>query len=360
MNKGLYGSERAMKEIDLLEVIGFLWKKRLFLLLCGGVALVMGVVVAYSIPKEFTTVVKLTPETDGGGKKMSGLGGLAAMAGVSLNQSLGMDAISPELYPDVVHSTPFLLDLFPIPVSRERGEAFSSFYEYMVHGQECAWWEVVFKLPFEGMRLLKKDRERLSEEEDGEDFIRLNDQQQTVLKQLRQLIGVKVDKKTWVVTLSVRMQDPVIAAKMSKVVLEKLQEYIVVYRIRKVQADLEFTQKVFKEARSAYYKAQQAYAAFEDANRNSISSAYRTEQERLKNEVTLAFNVYNVLAQKLEQDRIRVQEQTPVYAVIEPPQFPLTASSPKKRWIIVGSFFLGLIAGVGWLFSYPRFSKKSI
>ena len=81
------------------------------------------------------------------------------------------------------------------------------------------------------------------------------------------------------------MQDPVISAQMTKVVLENLQNYITNYRTQKVKQDLEFTQKVFGESRDAYYKAQRAYAAFEDANRNIISSSYRTEQERLKNEI---------------------------------------------------------------------------
>lgn len=114
-------------------------------------------------------------------------------------------------------------------------------------------------------------------------------------------------------------------------------------------------QKVFGESRDAYYKAQRAYAAFEDANRNIISSSYRTEQERLKNEMTLTFNVYNTLAQKLEQDKLRVQEETPVYTVIEPATVPLKASSPKKALILVGFVFLALFGCIGYLFVKDMF-----
>ena len=117
----------------------------------------------------------------------------------------------------------------------------------------------------------------------------------------------------------------------------------------KAKKDLEFTEKVLKESRSAYYKAQQAYAAFEDGNKNIISASYRTEQERLRNEMTLTFNVYNTLAQKLEQDKLRVQEQTPVYTIIEPATVPLKASSPKKLLILVAFIFLAFIGGCGYL-----------
>lgn len=116
---------------------------------------------------------------------------------------------------------------------------------------------------------------------------------------------------------------------------------------------------VFREAQAAYFKAQAAYAAFEDANRNLISASYRTEQERLKNEMTLAFNVYNTLAQKQEQDKLRVQEQTPVYTVIEPATVPLRASSPKKALVLIGFLFLAFFGGIGWLVVRPWFGPSA-
>ena len=88
------------------------------------------------------------------------------------------------------------------------------------------------------------------------------------------------------------MQDPLISADVAHSIVIKLQTYITHYRTQKAKKDLEFTEKVLKESRSAYYKAQQAYAAFEDGNKNIISASYRTEQERLRNEMTLTFNVY--------------------------------------------------------------------
>ena len=109
------------QEIDLIELAQKLWKERKFLLKGCGIAVVVGLIVAFSIPKEYTTTVKLAPETQDATKKSS-LGGLAAMAGINLNAAVGSDAISPDLYPDVVQSTPFLLDLFPVQVTDEDGE----------------------------------------------------------------------------------------------------------------------------------------------------------------------------------------------------------------------------------------------
>ena len=347
------------QEIDLVELAKRLWGERKFLFKCCGIAIVVGLVVAFSIPKEYSTTVKLAPETSDPSKKMGNLGGLAAMAGINLGASSGADAISPDLYPDVVQSVPFLLELFPIEVTSEKGSLSTSLYDYMDEHQRSAWWSYVISAPF---KLLGWVKEQFSEEEPAVSgaltSFRLTKEQSDVIKGLQERISASVDKKTLVITVSVQMQDPLISASLTQLVVEKLQGYITNYRTQKAKQDLEFTEKVFGEARESYYKAQRAYAAFEDANKNIISASYRTEQERLKNEMTLTFNVYNTLAQKLEQDKLRVQEQTPVYTVISPATVPLKAASPKKPLILVGFVFLALFGGIGYLFVRDMFKPK--
>lgn len=70
--------------------------------------------------------------------------------------------------------------------------------------------------------------------------------------------------------------------------------------------------------------------------------------------MTLTFNVYNTLAQKQVQDKLRVQEQTPVYTIIEPASVPLKTSAPKKVLILIGCIFLDLIAISGYVLIRDR------
>ena len=347
------------QEIDLIELAKRLWGERKFLFKCSGIAIVVGLVVAFSIPKEYSTTVMLAPETSDPSKKMGNLGGLAAMAGINLGASVGSDAISPDLYPDVVQSIPFLLELFPVQVESEKGDYSSKLYKYMDEDQKSAWWSYVIKPP---SKLLSVVKDLFSNEEEknimGLSSFHLTEEQSDVIEDLQERISASVDKKTSVITVSVQMQDPLISANITQIVLEKLQGYITNYRTQKVKQDLEFTEKVFSEARESYYKAQRAYAAFEDANKNIISASYRTEQERLKNEMTLTFNVYNTLSQKLEQDKLRVQEQTPVYTIIPPATVPLKAASPKKPLILIGFVFLAIFGGIGYLFIKDLFNPK--
>ena len=104
------------QEIDLIELAQKVWAERKMLYKVCGIAAVIGLIVGFSIPKEYSTEVTLAPES---ASKMNAgsMGALAAMAGINLGgASAGEDALSPELYPDIVKSTPFLLELFDLTV----------------------------------------------------------------------------------------------------------------------------------------------------------------------------------------------------------------------------------------------------
>lgn len=347
------------KEIDLVELGSLLWNKRVFLLKCCVISVFVGLIIGFSMPKEYETKVKFAPENSDLSKSAGALGGLAAMAGINLKQGTGSDAISPDLYPEVIKSTPFLIELFPMRVVTQKEKDSMLLYDYISEHQRGAWWGYVMNAPFMVIGWVKGLFSDTSDMIDTNiDPFNLTPAQSGVVNALRSRILIQVDKKTPTLEISVRMQDPLISANVAQVVLENLQKYMTNYRIHKVKQDMEYTEKVYGEAQEAYYKAQKAYATFEDSNKNIISANYRTEQERLKNEMTLTFNVYNSLAQKLEQDKLRVQEETPVYTVIEPATVPLAVASPKKTFILVVCIFLAILGGCVYVLVKDFFSIK--
>lgn len=330
------------QEIDLIELIGKVWKKRRFILKTCVIAAVIGLIIAFSLPKEYKTEVKLSPEVSSSKGNMGELGGLAAMAGLSLGGATGSDALYPELYPDIVSSTPFLLELANIKVETKDGELTTTFYDYMKNHQRKAWWGYIVGAPLDliswGISLLKGEE---FEEDDKINPFSLTKKQERYIKDLSKKITVNVDKKSGVITASVMMQDALVSAMVMDVVLTKLQEYVIDYRTRKAKHDLIFSEKLFEEARTAYYNVQKIYAHYVDENRNIISASYRTEEERLRNEMLLAYGVYDQMAQQLEVNKVKVQEVTPVYMVIEPARVAIKAAKPAKAILLIGFVFLG-------------------
>lgn len=338
------------EEIDLLELARKLWAERRMIIRWCIIAAVIGVIVGFSIPKEYTTTVKLAPEIINTKRTSGSLGLLASMAGVNLGNSNTIDAVYPDLYPDIVESTPFLVNLFDVEVQDKKGELTTTTYEYLNNHTKSPWWSAVIQLPFRvlgwTLSLLRDEEE--SDETDRDTF-RLTKEESRIAKALSSRIDVMVDKKTSVVTLSVTMQDPLISATLTDTVMRNLQRYITEYRTDKARNDLDFNQRLFDEARTDYYNAQERYARYMDANQSIVLRSVRTEQERLQNEMNLAYTVYSQMAQQLQLAKAKVQEATPVYAVVQPATVPLKPSSISKLKLLLGFIFLGGAAAAGWI-----------
>lgn len=339
------------QEIDLLKLGLKIWVNRKFVLKASGIAVIIGLIVAFSIPKVYETKVKMAPEISGKSSISGNLSSLAAMAGINLGGVVGEDAISPELYPNIVSSTPFLVELFKVNVVTKDGKLNTTLYNYMLEHQKLPWWSYITSIPFKVLRwvvLLFKE-EDLKGDINSVDAFRLTKEQNDIANAIKGNISSSVDKKTNVITLVVHMQDPLISASLADTVTSKLQQYIVNYRTNKARQDLIFAEKLYKEAKADYYKAQQTYAAYTDGNMNVVMARYKTEAERLQNEMNLAYTVYNQVAQQLQIVKAKVQEITPVYTVVQPPSVPLLASSPNKILILIGFVLFAAFGAITWI-----------
>ena len=340
--------EDEEQEIDLLELAMKLWQQRRKIAIWCLVGAVLGVVVAFSIPKEYDTSVKLVPEVAGNQKLSGSLGAMAAMVGIGGSGQSGTDAVNPQLYPDVVESTPFLVGLFNVPVEDIDGEHKTTVRQYIEEDIRSPWWSAVLGLPF---KLIGAIRGGDKEEEGGKqpDSFQLTPGEFKVVQALSKRISATVDTKTSVITISVSMQDPMVSATLADTVVYRLQEYITDYRTNKARKDLEYAELLNEEAKANYYKAQQKYADYQDRNQGLILFSAQTTKERLENEATLAFNLYNQTAQQVQMAKAKVQENTPVYTTIAPASVPVRPASPKKPMILVGFVFLAFVACSAWI-----------
>lgn len=339
------------QEIDLIELAQKVWASRRLIFKVCSIALLVGLVVAFSIPKEYTTKVTLAPESSSGKSSLGSMGALAAMAGINIGNSSGEDALSPELYPDIVNSTPFLIELFDVKVANQKNTLQTSLYDYLDDYQKSAWWGAVASAPFKAVGWvvsLVKGQPEKKEEGKIDPFI-LTPDEAGIAKALSSRIAVTIDKKTGITTLAVTMQDPLISATLTDTILQRLQNYITDYRTNKVRRDLAFSEKLFKEAKENYFTAQQKYARFADGNQDIILQSFKAEQERLQNEMTLSYNVYNQVAQQLQMAKAKVQEITPVYTVVQPATVPLSPEKPNKIMILIGFVFLAAVGTIGWI-----------
>ena len=345
--------EEEYDEIDIMELLRKLLKDWKLILKWCGVGAVVGLVVAFSIPKEYTVSAKMAPESvskTGGGS----LGSLASLAGINLGSMSTADAVYPDLYPDIVSSTPFVVDLFPVQVQfkYKKEDMSSDLYTYLKEYTRDPWWGAVMQASFDALGwFMGLFRE---EEEPVEGYATLNpsaltQEQEDIANAIRESVSLAVDKKTSVISLTVTAQDPKVAAKISQEVIDRLQTYVANYRTEKSRQDLAYYESLYQEAKEAYFTSQQRYAGYVDRNQGVILQRVKTEQESLQNEMNLNYQLYNTCAQQLQAAKAKVQQETPVFTVINPPQVPLKRSKPSKVTILVACMFLGAVLAAVWV-----------
>ena len=345
--------EEEYDEIDIMELLRKLFKDWKLILKWCGIAAVVGLVIAFSIPKEFTVNTKLTPESvskSGGGS----LSSLASLAGINLGSMSSADAVYPDLYPDIIASTPFVVELFPVQVDfQDKKENLSAdYYTYLKEYTRSPWWSKVMGFPMKALGwFVGLFREKVEQVEGYAtlDPRALTQEQAKIAGAIRESVSLSVDKKTSVISLSVTAQDPNVATRISEEVIDRLQTYVTNYRTEKSRQDLEYFEKLYDEAREAYFTAQQRYASYVDRNQGIILQRVKTEEERLQNEMNLNYQLYNACAQQLQTAKAKVQQETPVFTIINPPQVPLKRSNTSKLTILVASVFLGAVIAAVWI-----------
>lgn len=333
-------------EIDLLELASRLWDNRRKIMRWCGIGAVIGLIIAFSIPKEYLATVKLAPEIKDG-KSAGSLGALASMAGLSAGSS-SSDALNPDLYPEVVNSVPFITSLFDVRVPLADDDSVTMpVIQYLQTEVSSPWWNVILGLPGKLIGLLKGSDEQSADH--TLDNFRLTPQELGLVEALRGRISTTIDSKSSLVSINVTMQDPLVAAVLADTVMARLQEFVIDYRTTKARQDLKYIETLNEEAKATYYKAQQNYAAYLDRNQNLSLFSAQTTRDRLQNEAQLAFNLYNQTAQQVQTAQAKVQENTPVFAVVTPATVPVKAAKPRKAIILVGFIFLGFVLCSAWI-----------
>ena len=337
-------------EIDLMDLLRKVIGIRKKIYKAAGIGLVIGLIVAISIPKQYTVEVTLSPEV--GNNKGGGLSGLAASflgSGVSMGD--GTDALNASLSADIVSSTPFLLELsnMKVPVSGSEEISLSSY----LNEESSPWWGYVIGFPgmvIGGVKSLftENEDESISSDKASRGTIELSKKEFQKIESLKRKITASVDKKTSMTTVSVTLQSPKVAAVVADSVVKKLQEYIIDYRTSKSKEDCLYLEKLFKERQQEYYEAQRKYADYMDSHDNIILQSVRTEQERLQNDMSLAYQVYSQVASQLQVARAKVQEEKPVFAIVEPAVVPLEPSGTSRKVYVLAFIFLSVCIVIFW------------
>ena len=331
-------------EIDLIELLKKVWSSKRFIVRWTGYFIVIGLVVALLSPKEFTASSTFIPQTSES-KTGGSLSGLASLAGISLGGATTGGEIPPTLYPQILNSVPVKRSILSIEVPLDQSSVSYSSY--------------LLEKPIPILSLVKKytiglpgvilGAIRGTEEstETSSNPMIVTQEEKGLFETLEEQIALSVNEKEGFVELSVTTDDATVAAVLTSKVKEILQQQIIDYKIQHGKEYLNFTQKQYNEKQKEYFALQDEVARAKDQNKNIISERYQNQFKQKEGELLIAQSVYQELAKQLEQAKLQVAKDTPIFSTIKPVTIPTERSAPKRSLILVIWAFLGFVVSVG-------------
>ncbi len=337
---------------DLISIGGRLTslvvQKRWVVLRWTAVASIVGLTFALTSPVEYAASIRLLPYR---GSPSGGLTGLAGLAGVRLSGGSADQAITSELYPELIAGVDYRIAVAEAPLRFATLPEKSSAVEYFrVHsnptllGQTKRYTTALPAIFFKKRPSIRtEDANRAPGEVDG--LRSFNPEYLSLINAIGARVVVGTDRRTSVISISTKMPDPVAAADLARVSADRLVERIRKIEARRATEQFEFVEQKRALAEQRYERAQRLLAEHVDRNRVTMSAVADINRQRLQNEHDLSFELLQQLSREQEQARLKINQDTPVFAVLEDASVPTHRSEPRRTRIVLFFTLIGLLIG---------------
>lgn len=327
-----------------------IWRERRLLLRPLAVTIAGGLLIAFGSRKEYSASTKLLPYRTGASS--GALSGLAGLAGVRLPSGVEDQTITADLYPVIARTLDFRISVAETPLRFATTDNPITMVKYFQAHRSLldAASAYLADLRYSVVSASRGARQSSTSTITGANGAPLRVFDREYLKIVQDLdnrLLVSIDKKTSVISITGVMPSPYAAADLVQTASERLMQRIIDYEAKKAGEQLKFIDEQYNQARTRYEQAQQNLAVFADRNRTLVSPLAQIERDRLQSEFNVAFEVYQQLSGQLQLARIKKNQDTPVFTVLEQVTVPNQRSSPNRGRILLLAIFAGVAAGVG-------------
>lgn len=332
MNKKRNSSDFEF-EIDLAKILRILLEEKKIILISSLVGLFVGIILAITSTKIYKSKAELLPEYSV--NNLSETGSLLQDYGslIGLNTTTyanNNSAYRVELYPNIVNSIKFQLDLINEPFYFSNIDTNLTIFEYYNLSENNDIFDhiksSIINIPKKIVELFVINDIDTSIQTRSNSFssvLNLTIDELQIMDAMRDNITTELDEDTGIITLSVIFEDRIASANIADYAINQLTEYLTDYNTKKILLDLNFIKNQLDTSRTRFEYSVLALAEFRERNKGDLSPSAQIELQALNSEYQLGFNLYNNLSQNYEETKIKLQETTPFFELLEPVTIPI-------------------------------------
>ena len=335
--------------IDLVQLVSQLCAARRLIIKITTISACIGIVVALFTPNTYLATTIFVPNSAKPSASASNLKGLAALAGVNIgNTNTGME-LSPMLYSKIIESAPFKKALLnqPVPYLQD-SIPFKNYLMQQPTGFGNTLYKYTLGLPstISGALATKKPTPINST-----NLEILTDSDFELFKQLETIISIQVNDKDGYIQLNTQLNNPLVAAQITKKAELLLQQTIIALKTKQSQENYTYIQAQYQEKKQLLENAQNQLARFKDRNLGINSFQFSNQQTRLETNLQIATSVFQTVTSQLEEVKLQLVKDTPIFSVLQPVVVPNQKSAPKRGLIVFVWVFLGAILACFMVFT---------
>lgn len=302
-------------EIDLIDILQKIYYYRKNILFITSIFIFLGTTISLLSPVKYTSTTVFIPQNQK--TQTSSLSGVAGLVGINLGNDNYGGVISTAMYPKIAESIEFKRLLLSEVIDSS------------------------IKLTL-GDFIVKDYNLEKFDNVDTYD-INVSDVEEKSFKILSDILSININNNDGFIsissTISVAKYSPIVAKKAKDI----LQKIIIKNRIESARQNLIFTEKQLVEKKILFNEIQSKLANFTDSNLNSVNSSVINEKGKLQAEFEIINSVVVELSKQVEQAKLQVTKDTPVFSTIQSATIPNKRSSPNRTQIVLIISLSGLI-----------------
>ena len=345
-------------EEDLIDIISYFktfWIKKKLIVNSVISSFLVGCVVALIIPASYSSQTTFVPQVseDQVSPATKGLGSLAAsLAGIKINQSeVTSDSyLSPLLYTKITDSEEFSLELLDRELINSKTQKFT-IREYLLSTKSKFNFNIIGFIKKYTINLFLKNEPNGYDSDFFKNYNFIDKADYSLIYQLRSKFKIELNEKEGYIKVVANDKDPFISTQLVEKITKSLQTKIIEIRTTKIKERLKFSKEQYELKQKEFDSLQVALAEFKDSNKSISTARFMSELQKLESEYQLQENILTSLASEFNNNKIKLNKNTPIFSVIDEVSVPNEKASPNRGLIVIIFGFVGFLLSVTYILS---------